>query len=83
MTKTISRDEQVAVDQIANELLPEFGGGSIDDPPGKHRQEELDQERGTGFQTRVVRDVAPGKVVACVSFSITPSLLRAMQGDHA
>jgi hypothetical protein len=73
----------VAVDQIANELLPEFGGGSIEDPPGKFRQGELDQEYGTQFQTRVVRDVAPGKVVVCVSFSITPLLLRSMQGDYA
>jgi tRNA (guanine37-N1)-methyltransferase len=75
--------EQVAVDAIANELLPEFGGGSIEDPPGKFRQGELDQEYGTQFQTRVVRDVAPGKVVVCVSFSITPLLLRSMQGDYA
>jgi tRNA G37 N-methylase Trm5 len=85
-------EEQVAVDQIANELLPEFtessttGGTdtSIDEPPGNtFRQEEMDQGYGTQFQTRVVRDVAPGKVVVCVSFSITPKLLRFMQGDYS
>jgi hypothetical protein len=45
---------------------------------GKFRQEEMDQEYGTQFQTRVVRDVAPGKVVArrgmCQFFHYAPAV---------
>jgi tRNA G37 N-methylase Trm5 len=75
--------EQVAVDHIAHELIPEFGSNSIHEPPGKFRQAEMDHEYGTQCQARLVRDVAPGKVVVCVSFSMTPQLLRSMQGDYS
>lgn len=80
-------EDEVAVDVIANELLPTMGYGSDsaeDDEalePLPHRRKELDEEYGTQFSTRFVRDVAPGKVVVCVSFFLTPKLLRHMQGD--
>ncbi|VEU38591.1 unnamed protein product [Pseudo-nitzschia multistriata] len=47
------------------------------------RRKELNEEFGTDISTRMVRDVAPGKVVVCVSFSVTPKLIRYMQGDYS
>jgi tRNA G37 N-methylase Trm5 len=92
-----AEEEEVAVDIIANELLPVIGSGSgtststsesseeeddhQEQEQAQHRREELDGEFGTQFTTRLVRDVAPGKVVVCVSFFLTPKLLRHMQGD--
>jgi len=52
-------------------------------PTTIYRREELNSEFGTEFSTRIVRDVAPGKVVVCVSFSVTPKLIRYMQGDYS
>eukprot|EP00980_Cylindrotheca_fusiformis_P023644 scaffold10700_cov108-Cylindrotheca_fusiformis.AAC.8 len=78
-------EEEVAVDIIANELLPIMGGfGSdqeLDEEQLQHRRDELNDEYGTQFSTRMVRDVAPGKVVVCVSFFLTPRLIQHMQGD--
>jgi tRNA (guanine37-N1)-methyltransferase len=81
---------ELAVDIIANELLPVMGSGQndngIEDDKNRkleyHRRKELDEEFGTEFSTRLVRDVAPGKVVVCVSFFLTPKLIRYMQGDY-
>ncbi len=95
-------EEEMAINLVANELLPvqDFHNGNdvdnvndnddddeedngetpvADDP----RRMELDEEFGTKFSTRMVRDVAPGKVVVCVSFSVTPKLIRYMQGDYS
>ncbi|KAL3907873.1 MAG: hypothetical protein SGARI_003330 [Bacillariaceae sp.] len=84
-------EEEVAVDIVANELLPEIAFGDDeddsdavadvnDDSANKvaHRRKEFNDEFGTNISTRLVRDVAPGKVVVCVSFSLTPKL-----GDYS
>jgi tRNA (guanine37-N1)-methyltransferase len=74
-------EEDVAVDLIAEELLPSIGG--VGGPSSSYfRRTELNDEYGCNVQTRVVRDVAPGKLVVCVSFTLTPKLLRHMQGDY-
>ena len=87
-------EEEMAVNLVANELLPQqyFDSSEETDatnsteescstPP--YRRNELDSEFGSSFSTRLVRDVAPGKVVVCVSFSVTPKLIRYMQGDYS
>ena len=86
-------EEEVAVNIVANELLPEitaFDDGSDDAADDNsattasyHRRQEFNDEFGTNISTRLVRDVAPGKVVVCVSFSLTPKLVRYMQGDYS
>lgn len=92
-------DEEVAVDLIADELLPMMDtAGEIISHDGMeenstekaeeetstfHRRQELDEDFDTQIQTRLVRDVAPNKVVVCVSFSVTPKLIRYMQGDYS
>ncbi|OEU12064.1 hypothetical protein FRACYDRAFT_263111 [Fragilariopsis cylindrus CCMP1102] len=48
-----------------------------------YRRNEFNEEFNTTISTRLVRDVAPGKVVVCVSFYITPKLIRYMQGDYS
>jgi tRNA (guanine37-N1)-methyltransferase len=69
--------EAVAVDWIAHNLLPRpTAEGSTG------RQAELDEDYQCRIRTHVVRDVAPGKVVVCVSFSVTAKLLRHMRGDY-
>ena len=68
---------EVAIDMVANGLLPE--GGYI--KPCKFRGEYLN-ELGCNVQAREIRDAAPGKAVICVSFSVTNLLLRRMQGDY-
>jgi tRNA G37 N-methylase Trm5 len=89
-------EEEVAVDIVANELLPAIGSGKNDnddenDVPydndnavvvAQHRRNELNDEFDAQVSTRLVRDVAPGKVVVCVSFSLTPKLIRYMQGEY-
>ena len=67
---------EVAVDLVADGLLPE--GGAIE--PSKYRRSLLDK-LGCKVRTTEVRDVAPGKVVICVSFRVTKELLKVMQGD--
>ena len=57
---------------------------SISEPqPLVYRRNEFNDEFNTTISTRLVRDVAPGKVVVCVSFYITPKLIRYMQGDYS
>ncbi|OEU12507.1 Met_10-domain-containing protein [Fragilariopsis cylindrus CCMP1102] len=51
--------------------------------PVVYRRNEFNDEFNTTISTRLVRDVAPGKVVVCVSFYITPKLIRYMQGDYS
>ena len=68
---------EVAIDMVADGLLPE--GGYI--MPCKFRGEYLN-ELGCNVQAREIRDAAPGKAVICVSFSVTNLLLRRMQGDY-
>ena len=75
--KNLDDEEEVAVNLIANELIPEMSK----DSESCYRRDELDQDFGAQVQTRMVRDVAPGKVVVCVSFYLTPALIRCMQGD--
>lgn len=65
--------EDVAVDLIADNLLPN------QQVVTKRRQELNDF--GCQVDVHAVRDVAPGKVVFCVSFTATAKLLRFMQGD--
>jgi tRNA (guanine37-N1)-methyltransferase len=82
--KDANDEEEVAVDIIANELLPsiDMKGGDESSSSRPHRRDELNEEFYAQVQTRLVRDVAPGKVVVCVSFSLTPKLVRYMQGDY-
>lgn len=68
---------EVAIDGVADGLLPE--GGYVE--PSKFRGEYLDS-LGCNVTAREVRDAAPGKLVICVSFSVTRMLLRRMQGDY-
>lgn len=88
-------EEEIALDIVADELLPAMMSPIDDDDDGKldmnedmddasrrHRRREMDQAFGTQFSTRLVRDVAPGKVVVCVSFFLTPKLIRYMQGEY-
>ncbi|CAJ1943543.1 unnamed protein product [Cylindrotheca closterium] len=86
-------EEEIALDIIADELLPAMNTPRNDDDddddfdregekPGRHRRREMDNAFGTQFSTRMVRDVAPGKVVVCVSFFLTPKLIRYMQGEY-
>mmetsp|Transcript_35498 Transcript_35498/g.65685 ORF Transcript_35498/g.65685 Transcript_35498/m.65685 type:complete len:637 (-) Transcript_35498:58-1968(-) len=69
---------EVAIDMVADGLLPE--GGYVE--PSKFRGEYLNEELGCNIEAREIRDAAPGKLVICVSFSVTPVLLRRMQGDY-
>jgi len=68
--------EQAAVDLVIDQLIPE--GGAAEKTRG--RQSEFDR-LGCNVKAREIRDVAPGKVVVCVSFSATSQLLRHVQGD--
>lgn len=78
-------EEDVAVNMIANELLP-IMGDRVDENKSKSstlcRRRELDDDFDADVSTRLVRDVAPGKVVVCVGFCLTPRLIRYMQGDY-
>jgi len=67
---------EVAIDLVADGLLPE--GGAIE--ASRNRRSLLDR-LGCKVKTTEVRDVAPGKVVICVSFRVTKALLKVMQGD--
>jgi len=69
---------EVAIDMVADGLLPE--GGYVE--PSKFRGGYLNDELGCNVQAREIRDAAPGKLVICVSFSVTRLLLRRMQGDY-
>lgn len=69
--------DQVAVDLIASELLPAFPSSS----PETCRIRELNEDFDCQVVAREVRDVAPGKLVFCVSFTATPKLLQHMQGN--
>mmetsp|Transcript_11263 Transcript_11263/g.15881 ORF Transcript_11263/g.15881 Transcript_11263/m.15881 type:complete len:800 (+) Transcript_11263:117-2516(+) len=74
---TKSRDAmEVAVDLVAEGLIPE--GGATEKT--KFRRSFLN-DLGCNVVTREVRDVAPGKVVIYVSFDVSRSLVRFMQGD--
>ena len=66
----------VAIDLVADGLIPE--GGAIE--TSRYRKAYLNQ-LGCDVKAHEVRDVAPGKVVICVSFKITTRLLSAMQGE--
>lgn len=68
--------EDVAVDMIASNLLPVMPSDEA-----YRRKRELDKVFGCQVVGREVRDVAPGKLVFCVSFTATPKLIRHMQGD--
>lgn len=74
--ETGRRAEQVAIDMVAENLLPL--GGAVEE--AMNRQEELD-ELGCNVRTRIIRDVAPGKMVVCVSFKATKRLIKHIQGD--
>lgn len=75
--KHLNDEEEVAVNLVADELIPEMGESA----ESSHRRDEFNELFGANVRTRMVRDVAPGKVVVCVSFSLTPVLLRFIQGD--
>merc|ERR1712232_1223152 len=69
--------EDVAIDIIAENLIP--FGGAVEQAIG--RREELDL-LGCKVNARLIRDVAPGKVVVCVSFKATRNLMKQIQGDY-
>lgn len=75
-SETDRSQETVAVDMIADNLLPEGGYSE----KTKNRQDELDK-LGCMIRVHEVRDVAPGKVVLCVSFKATGLLIKHMQGE--
>ena len=68
--------EELAVNEIASNLVPMLPGQEV-----SSRLDELNDNFGCNVKVHNVRDVAPGKVVLCVSFSATERLLRYMQGD--
>jgi hypothetical protein len=68
---------EAAIDLVANGLLPE--GGYTEST--KFREKYLN-DLGCQVAAREIRDAAPGKLVICVSFSVTQVLLRRMQGDY-
>jgi len=68
--------ELVAIDMVAENLLPL--GGAVEE--ATDRRQELNQ-LGCDVRTRVIRDVAPGKMVICVSFQATKRLIKHIQGD--
>lgn len=70
--------EEIAVDLIADELLPSMAADAA-----IQRRQEFDEDYGCDIQVHHVRDVAPGKSVLCVTFSATDQLLRCMQGDFS
>lgn len=70
-------EAEVAIDMVADGLLPE-GGYTM---ASKFRGDYLN-ELGCNVKAREIRDAAPGKLVICVSFSATRTLLRRMQGDY-
>jgi hypothetical protein len=67
----------VAIDLVADGLIPE--GGALQ--KSRYRKDELNK-LGCDVQAREVRDVAPGKVVVCVSIKATLELIRVMKGDY-
>ena len=67
----------VAIDLVADGLIPE--GGALQ--KSRYRKSELNN-LGCDVRAREVRDVAPGKVVVCVSLKVTYQLIRVMQGDY-
>eukprot|EP00977_Amphora_coffeiformis_P023099 scaffold12186_cov143-Amphora_coffeaeformis.AAC.2 len=69
--------EETAVDLIAEELLP------LGPEPVLRRWEEFNTDYDCNLHVHHVRDVAPGKLVLCVSFTATDKLLRYMQGDFS
>lgn len=68
---------ETAIDMVADGLLPE--GGYTE--PSRFRGQYLNS-LGCNVKAREIRDAAPGKLVICVSFSVTRVLLRRMQGDY-
>ena len=66
---------QSAIDLVAHNLLPEGN------EPTPNRTLYLNK-LGCDVRAREIRDVAPGKVVVCVTFKATAQLLRHMQGDY-
>lgn len=66
----------VAIDMVADNLLPEGGYSE----QTFFRKKQLDH-LGCNVRAHEVRDVAPGKVVICVSFDVTTTLLKHMQGE--
>jgi len=68
--------EQVAIDQVAHHLLPQ----GAQEQDSIHREQDLNA-LGCNVTTRIIRDVAPGKVVVYVSFTLTKRLLKHIQGD--
>ena len=80
--------EDVAVDLVAENLLPQLSPNNTErNSTTKNirthssRRQELNDVYSCNIRTHIVRDVAPGKVVVCVSFTVTSKLLRHMRGD--
>ena len=69
--------ETVAIDSVAQSLLPQ--GGAIEIT--FNRCQELDA-LGCEVKVREIRDVAPGKVVLCVAFKATRLLIKRMQRGY-
>lgn len=67
---------EVAIDMVADSLVPEGGASE----KSRFRGEYLNN-LGCNVKAREVRDVAPGKVVVYVQFTVTKNLLKTMQGD--
>ena len=80
--------EDIAVDLVAENLLPPLLPNNseryktiTDACKQESRRQELNDVYSCNVRTHVVRDVAPGKRVVCVSFTVTSKLLRHMRGD--
>jgi len=70
--------EDAAIDLVADNLLPL--GGAVEKTTKRRGELEL---LGCKVEARLIRDVAPGKVVVCVSFRVTRKLIKQIQGDFS
>ena len=74
--------KDVEESELINDEDMESDGHSLTSISSTSR-DELNQEFDANVRTRMVRDVAPGKVVVLVSFSLTSKLVRYMQGTFS
>eukprot|EP00934_Nitzschia_sp_Nitz4_P009461 Nitzschia sp. Nitz4//scaffold447_size6557//4423//5943//NITZ4_009173-RA/size6557-processed-gene-0.1-mRNA-1//-1//CDS//3329552061//9451//frame0 len=76
--------EETAVNLVADALFPRpptTDESEEKKKPVMARRKEFDRIFGAEVDTRVVRDVSPSKMVVCVSFWITPELVRGIDSS--